>query len=160
MLCYIFFCLRRSCGLLYFGVVSPYQDLEKATVLQECRVFSESNVVTNNPRRCCQLITKLLFILTQGETFSSSETTEVSFRVLKQSRIPRQYPYIIVCVCLYLFIYLFFCFYESFPAAPAVFFFFTSRRQNQTLAQLPAKPYLVFETTRLDRAKSDHRTSA
>lgn len=62
---------------------SPYQDLEKATVLQECRVFSDSNVVTNNPKRCCQLITKLLFILTQGETFSSSETTEVFFGVTK-----------------------------------------------------------------------------
>lgn len=57
--------------------VSPYQDLEKATVLQECRVFSDSNVVTNHPRRCGMLITKLLYILTQGETLSSSETTEV-----------------------------------------------------------------------------------
>ena len=57
--------------------VSPYQDLEKATVLQECRVFSDSNVVTTHPRRCGLLITKLLYILTQGETLSSSETTEV-----------------------------------------------------------------------------------
>lgn len=57
--------------------VSPYQDLEKATVLQECRVFSDSNVVTAHPRRCGLLITKLLYILTQGETLSSSETTEV-----------------------------------------------------------------------------------
>lgn len=45
--------------------VSPYQDLEKATVLQECRVFHDANVVTQDPRRCCQLITKLLHILTQ-----------------------------------------------------------------------------------------------
>ena len=45
--------------------VSPYQDLEKATVLQECRVFHDSNIVTTNPRLCCQLITKLLHILTQ-----------------------------------------------------------------------------------------------
>eukprot|EP00752_Nemacystus_decipiens_P002202 g2095.t1 len=62
---------------------SPYQDLEKATVLQECRVFSDSNVVTNHPRRCGMLITKLLYILTQGETLSSSETTEVFFGVTK-----------------------------------------------------------------------------
>lgn len=47
-------------------------------MLQECRVFSDSNVVTNHPRRCGMLITKLLYILTQGETLSSSETTEVS----------------------------------------------------------------------------------
>lgn len=58
--------------------VSPYQDLEKATVLQECRVFSDSNVVTNHPRRCGMLITKLLYILNTGETLSSSETTEVN----------------------------------------------------------------------------------
>ncbi|CAN0574520.1 unnamed protein product, partial [Ectocarpus sp. 12 AP-2014] len=63
--------------------VSPYQDLEKATVLQECRVFSDSNVVTNNPRRCGMLITKLLYILNTGETLSSSETTEVFFGVTK-----------------------------------------------------------------------------
>ncbi|CAN0174955.1 unnamed protein product, partial [Ectocarpus fasciculatus] len=62
---------------------SPYQDLEKATVLQECRVFSDSNVVTNNPRRCGMLITKLLYILNTGETLSSSETTEVFFGVTK-----------------------------------------------------------------------------
>ena len=63
-----------------FVPVSPYQDLEKATVLQECRVFSDSNVVTTHPRRCGLLITKLLYILTQGETLSSSETTEVCLK--------------------------------------------------------------------------------
>jgi len=64
-------------------VESPFQDLEKATVLQECRVFNDSNVVTQHPKRCCQLITKLLHILNTGETFSSSETMEVFFGVTK-----------------------------------------------------------------------------
>jgi coatomer protein complex subunit gamma len=50
---------------LHTAAVSPYQDLEKATVLQECRVFHDSNIVTSNPRLCCQLITKLLHIITQ-----------------------------------------------------------------------------------------------
>jgi coatomer subunit gamma len=50
---------------------------------QECRVFNDSNVVTNNPKRCCQLITKLLHLLTQGETFTSSEVTDVFFGVTK-----------------------------------------------------------------------------
>jgi hypothetical protein len=50
--------------MIVCGTVSPYQDLEKATVLQECRVFNDSNTVTTNPRLCCQLITKLLHILT------------------------------------------------------------------------------------------------
>ncbi len=48
------------------SLVSPYQDLEKATVLQECRVFHDANIVTQDPRRCCQVITKLLHLLTQG----------------------------------------------------------------------------------------------
>jgi len=62
---------------------SPYQHLEKATVLQECRVFHDSSVVTQNPRRCCLLITKLLFLIVKGESFTSSEVTEVFFGVTK-----------------------------------------------------------------------------
>lgn len=64
-------------------VESPYQHLEKATVLQESRIFHDANVVTQNPRRCCQMITKLLFLLVKGETFSSVEVTEVFFGVTK-----------------------------------------------------------------------------
>jgi len=62
---------------------SPFADLEKATVLQECRVFSDSRVVTEAPRKCSQLITKLLHIVTQGDVMSSSEVTEVFFGVTK-----------------------------------------------------------------------------
>lgn len=62
---------------------SPYQHLEKATVLQECRIFHDAQVVTQNPRRCCQMITKLLFLLVKGESFSSAEVTEVFFGVTK-----------------------------------------------------------------------------
>ena len=39
--------------------------------------------VKQNPRRCCVLITKLLFLLVKGESFSSSEVTEVFFGVTK-----------------------------------------------------------------------------
>jgi coatomer protein complex subunit gamma len=62
---------------------SPFADLEKATVLQECRVFSDAKVVTESPRKCSQLITKLLHIVTQGDAMSSSEVTEVFFGVTK-----------------------------------------------------------------------------
>ncbi|EWM22302.1 coatomer subunit gamma, partial [Nannochloropsis gaditana] len=62
---------------------SPYQDLEKASVLQECRVFHDANIVTQDPRLCCQLITKLLHILSQGEQLTSVETTTVFFGVTK-----------------------------------------------------------------------------
>ncbi len=62
---------------------SPYQHLDKATVLQECKVFHDATVVTQNPRRCCLLITKLLFLLVKGDSFSSAEITEVFFGVTK-----------------------------------------------------------------------------
>ena len=62
---------------------SPYQGLEKATVLQECRVFHDASVVTQNPRMCCLLITKMLFLLVRGELFTSSELTDVFFGVTK-----------------------------------------------------------------------------
>ncbi len=43
--------------------VSPFYNLEKATVLQGCRVFHDSSVVTHEPARCCQLITNLLYLM-------------------------------------------------------------------------------------------------
>lgn len=52
-------------------------------MLQESRIFHDHTVVTQNPRRCCQMITKLLFLLVKGETFSSAEVTEVFFGVTK-----------------------------------------------------------------------------
>lgn len=52
-------------------------------MLQECRVFHDAQVVTQNPRRCCLLITKLLFLLVKGDKFSSAEITEVFFGVTK-----------------------------------------------------------------------------
>lgn len=63
--------------------ISPFQGLDKASVLQETKMFSDANTVTRNPRKCCQLITKLLHILSQGEPFTSTETTDVFFGVTK-----------------------------------------------------------------------------
>ena len=60
---------------------TPYQDLEKSAVLQECRMFHDPNAVKDSPQLCCQLITKLLHILMQGDTFSSEETADVFFGV-------------------------------------------------------------------------------
>lgn len=71
-------------------LVSPFQGLDKATVLQEVKIFSDANIVTRHPRRCCQLITKLLHILNQGEPFTGTEATDVFFGVTKlfQSKDP------------------------------------------------------------------------
>lgn len=65
------------------AAASPFQGLDKATVLQETKIFSDANTVTRHPKKCCQLITKLLHILTQGEPFTSAETTSVFFGVTK-----------------------------------------------------------------------------
>ncbi len=46
---------------------SPFYGIEKGAVLQEARCFNDSHV---DPRRCQQVITKLLYLLTQGESFT------------------------------------------------------------------------------------------
>jgi len=74
-------CTHQFCFTI--STESPYQFLEKATVLQESRIFHDASVVTQNPRKCCQMITKLLFLLVKGDTFTSMEITEVFFGVTK-----------------------------------------------------------------------------
>jgi hypothetical protein len=46
---------------------SPFWGIEKGAVLQEARCFNDSQL---DPRRCQQVITKLLYLLNQGETFT------------------------------------------------------------------------------------------
>lgn len=46
---------------------SPFYGIEKGAVLQEARVFNDPHI---DPRRCQQVITKLLYLLTQGESFT------------------------------------------------------------------------------------------
>ncbi|CAI5935185.1 unnamed protein product [Closterium sp. NIES-64] len=46
---------------------SPFFGIEKGSVLQEARVFNDPQL---DPRRCAQVITKLLYLLNQGETFT------------------------------------------------------------------------------------------
>ncbi|KAL6213583.1 hypothetical protein ACLB2K_013030 [Fragaria x ananassa] len=64
---------------------SPFLGIEKGAVLQDARVFNDPQL---DPRRCSQVITKLLYLLNQGETFTKVEATEVFFAVTKlfQSR--------------------------------------------------------------------------
>lgn len=48
--------------------------------MQETRVFNEAHI---DPRRCQQVITKLLYLLTQGEKFTKNEASEVFFSATK-----------------------------------------------------------------------------
>ncbi|KAL6531839.1 hypothetical protein OROMI_028202 [Orobanche minor] len=59
---------------------SPFLGIEKGAVLQEARVFNDPQL---DARRCSQVITKLLYLLNQGETFTKVEATEVFFAVTK-----------------------------------------------------------------------------
>jgi len=59
---------------------SPFQSLQKAAVLQECRCFNDREIVA---RKCIQILTKILWLLSQGEKLTSLETTEIFFGVTK-----------------------------------------------------------------------------
>ncbi|CEM15171.1 unnamed protein product [Vitrella brassicaformis CCMP3155] len=59
--------------------VNPYAG-EKSTVLLETRAFSEPHL---NAKKCCHLLTKVLYLITQGEKLSSKETTDLFFGATK-----------------------------------------------------------------------------
>ncbi|CAH0601994.1 unnamed protein product [Chrysodeixis includens] len=59
---------------------NPYQNLDKTIVLQEARYFNQSPV---NPRKCSLILTKVLYLLNQGEKFTTQEATEAFFATTK-----------------------------------------------------------------------------
>ncbi|KMZ74669.1 Coatomer subunit gamma-2 [Zostera marina] len=59
---------------------SPFLGIEKSAVLQEARVFNDPQL---DPRRCSQVIIKLLYLLNQGDSFTKIESTDVFFAVTK-----------------------------------------------------------------------------
>ncbi|PNF33659.1 Coatomer subunit gamma [Cryptotermes secundus] len=67
------------------GSGNPFQNIEKTTVLQETRTFNDTPV---NPRKCTHILTKILYLLNQGEQLSTTEATEAFFAMTKlfQSR--------------------------------------------------------------------------
>lgn len=60
------------------GVGSFYQD--KASVVQEARVFNETPI---SPRKCRIVLTKVLYLLYTGETFGRQEATSLFFGCTK-----------------------------------------------------------------------------
>ncbi|WWC88501.1 uncharacterized protein L201_003412 [Kwoniella dendrophila CBS 6074] len=60
------------------GGMSFYHD--KSTILQEARVFNESPI---SPRKCRALLTRIVYLLYVGETFSTQEATTLFFGVTK-----------------------------------------------------------------------------
>jgi len=62
------------------GGGNPFHNLEKSSVLQEARNFNETPI---NPRRCGHILTKVLYLLNQGEHIGTTEATEAFFAMTK-----------------------------------------------------------------------------
>ncbi|XP_018910396.1 coatomer subunit gamma isoform X2 [Bemisia tabaci] len=62
-----------------------FLNLEKTSVLQEARTFNETPV---NPRKCTIILSKILYLINQGEQLGTTEATETFFAMTKlfQSR--------------------------------------------------------------------------
>ncbi|KAK3761531.1 hypothetical protein RRG08_051219 [Elysia crispata] len=69
------------------GGGNPFNNLEKSSVLQEARTFNETPI---NPRKCGHILTKVLYIINQGESIGTTEATEAFFAMTKlfQSKDP------------------------------------------------------------------------
>lgn len=64
--------------------VSPFAGIEKSAVLQEAaHLFNDPNAVLRTPQKCVGVLTKLLFLLSQGEKFVGNEASDVFFAVTK-----------------------------------------------------------------------------
>ncbi|KRX81091.1 Coatomer subunit gamma-2 [Trichinella sp. T6] len=55
-------------------------NCDRTTVLQEARQFNETPI---NARKCCTTLTKLLYLISQGEQLSRKEATDAFFSITK-----------------------------------------------------------------------------
>ncbi|KAF9974047.1 coatomer subunit gamma [Actinomortierella ambigua] len=62
------------------GRVGYHHYFDKTTVLQDARAFNESPI---NAKKCRALLTKILYLISLGETFGTTEATELFFSVTK-----------------------------------------------------------------------------
>ncbi|KAH9490642.1 Coatomer subunit gamma-2 [Bulinus truncatus] len=79
--------ILKGVANLALGGGNPFNNLEKSTVLQEARTFNETPI---NPRKCGNILTKVLYIINQGESIGQTEATEAFFAMTKlfQSKDP------------------------------------------------------------------------
>ncbi|XP_068621778.1 coatomer subunit gamma-2-like [Battus philenor] len=59
---------------------NPYENLDITIVLQETRYFNETPV---NPRKCIHILSKILYLLIQGEKIATTDATNVFFATTK-----------------------------------------------------------------------------
>ncbi|XP_021357768.1 coatomer subunit gamma-2-like [Mizuhopecten yessoensis] len=72
--------LRRDKKEEEDGGGNPFHNIEKSSVLQEARTFNESPI---NPRKCAHILTKVLYLINQGEQIGTTEATEAFFAMTK-----------------------------------------------------------------------------
>lgn len=56
------------------------QNIDKTTLLQEARYFNSTPV---NPRKCIHILTKIIYLINQGEILTTQEATELFFATTK-----------------------------------------------------------------------------
>lgn len=57
-----------------------FQNLDKTTLIQEARYFNSTPV---NPRKCILILSKILYLLNQGEKLTTQEATDMFFATTK-----------------------------------------------------------------------------
>jgi len=62
------------------GMMSPFEGIEKGSVLQDCRCFNDLQLDT---QKCEAVLVRLLYLVGQGEKLTSAEATDVFFSVTK-----------------------------------------------------------------------------
>lgn len=62
------------------GGGNPFSSLDRSSVLQEARVFHQTPI---NTRRCCEILTKILYLINKGENFTTNEATDTFFAMTK-----------------------------------------------------------------------------
>lgn len=73
--------LRRDKKEEEEGGGNPFYNLEKSSVLQECaRTLNDTPI---DPKKCGHILTKLLYIINQGETIGQEEATKAFFAMTK-----------------------------------------------------------------------------
>mmetsp|Transcript_33383 Transcript_33383/g.72991 ORF Transcript_33383/g.72991 Transcript_33383/m.72991 type:complete len:928 (-) Transcript_33383:127-2910(-) len=77
--------------------VNPWANQDKASVLQQSRCFSDAPI---DSEKCLNLLTRVLYLLQQGEKFTSQELTTLFFDVTKLFQSPstrlRRMVYLII----------------------------------------------------------------
>lgn len=62
------------------GGSNPFRNIEKASCLQETRTFNETPI---NAKKCCLILTKILYMINQGENLAPTEATAAFFAMTK-----------------------------------------------------------------------------